>query len=327
MKVSIAMATYNGAQYLKEQLGSFAAQTRLPEELIICDDTSSDESIDILLDFARTAPFKVEVIRNEKNAGYARNFEKAMSLCTGEIIFLSDQDDVWFPEKIEIVEAELLKDSSTWVVVHDAEIADGNLRRTGLTVAGQIESVGGSSDALLLGCCMAFRSAMRPLIFPVPSHIHGHDGWINALGVVLECRKFIKDILQVYRRHSTNTSEWVTTRTKRVSRWDLIKEQVRWRNFKANTAAASESRILKLQVLQQRLVENEMYLRKMFGSNARFEHAITKIERGLVANVSRLELQKQGVIHRAIGATEFYLRGNYREFEGWKSYAKDLLRS
>jgi glycosyltransferase involved in cell wall biosynthesis len=320
------MATYNGAKFLKEQLGSLVAQTRLPDELIICDDTSSDQSMDILLDFARTAPFKVEVIRNEKNVGYAKNFEKAISLCTGEIIFLSDQDDVWFPEKIEIVEAELLKDPSTWVVVHDAEIADGNLRRTGLTVAGQIESVWGSSDMLLLGCCMAFRSAMKSLIFPVPSNIHGHDGWINALGIALECRKFIKDILQVYRRHSTNTSECVSTRTKRVSRWGLFKEQLRWTNFKNNTVAASERRILKLQVLQQRLVENETYLRKMFGSNARFEHAITKIERDLVMNFSRLEFQKQAFIRRVIGATDFYLRGNYREFEGWKSYAKDCLK-
>jgi len=320
------MGTYNGAKYLDEQLRSFATQIRLPDELIVCDDMSDDRSVEILLDFARAAPFKVEIIRNEKNIGYGRNFEKAISLCKGDVIFLSDQDDVWLPEKIKVVEMEFLKYQSALVVVHDAELVDESLRRTNLTVAGQIRAVGGSSDGLLLGCCIAFRSVMRPLILPLPSDIYGHDRWINNLGNALECRKFIQDVLQLYRRHSANTSESIATRIARVSRWDLFKEQLKSKSFRSDPAAACESRIDQLEILKRRIVDNRVYLIEGCGLITPFTRAISNIDKVVGANRARLYLQNKGLLRRLIGATVFYFRGGYREFEGWKSFAKDLLR-
>lgn len=100
MKISIAMATYNGAKYLQEQLDSFVTQTRQPDELVVCDDGSSDATVEILRHFAAGAPFAVEIHENEVNLSHAKNFEKALSLCGGDVIFFSDQDEVWFPEKV-----------------------------------------------------------------------------------------------------------------------------------------------------------------------------------------------------------------------------------
>ncbi|HEV2835287.1 MAG TPA: glycosyltransferase, partial [Pyrinomonadaceae bacterium] len=100
MNLSIALGTYNGAVYLKEQLESIAAQTRTPDELVISDDQSTDDTLRLIEEFAATAGFPVPLSVNESNLGTAKNFEKAISLCRGDVILLSDQDDVWHSDKL-----------------------------------------------------------------------------------------------------------------------------------------------------------------------------------------------------------------------------------
>jgi glycosyltransferase involved in cell wall biosynthesis len=98
--LSIAMCTYNGEAYIAEQLESFVKQTYLPSELVVCDDRSQDGTIPIVQDFARTAPFPVRIQVNQATLGVRKNFERAITLCTGDLIALSDQDDVWQREKL-----------------------------------------------------------------------------------------------------------------------------------------------------------------------------------------------------------------------------------
>src|SRR5664280_13480 len=100
VNISIAMATYNGERFIREQLDSLARQTYLPCELIVSDDGSTDRTLEIVEDFAKSAPFSVRAYRNEQNLGYADNFLKAASLCDGEWIAFCDQDDVWFDNKL-----------------------------------------------------------------------------------------------------------------------------------------------------------------------------------------------------------------------------------
>src|SRR5437773_11189037 len=104
MNLSIALGTYNGAAYLKEQLESFAAQTRTPDELVISDDQSTDDTLRLIEEFVTTAAFPVRLSVNESNLGTAKNFEKAISLCRGDVIVLSDQDNVWHSDYLESVE-------------------------------------------------------------------------------------------------------------------------------------------------------------------------------------------------------------------------------
>ena len=111
LSLSIALASYNGERYIAEQLDSIARQTRLPDELIISDDASGDATPAIALDFARQAPFPVKVLQNSERAGSTRNFEIAIRACTGDIIFLCDQDDVWYPNKISLVEERFINNS------------------------------------------------------------------------------------------------------------------------------------------------------------------------------------------------------------------------
>src|SRR6266567_6944512 len=106
-RISVAMCTYNGARFLREQLESIAAQSRLPDELVVCDDGSTDETVETIKAFVGRAPFAVRLEINSKNLGSTKNFEKAIGLCEGEIIALADQDDVWKPQKLAVLEATL----------------------------------------------------------------------------------------------------------------------------------------------------------------------------------------------------------------------------
>ncbi|CVI73539.1 Putative glycosyltransferase EpsE [Clostridiales bacterium CHKCI001] len=105
MKISVALATYNGEKYLTEQLESLYSQTYQPDEVIVCDDDSTDKTVSIIESFINQYQLqdKWKIFKNEKNRGYANNFYKALSLCHGDIIFFCDQDDIWNCEKIEIM--------------------------------------------------------------------------------------------------------------------------------------------------------------------------------------------------------------------------------
>ncbi len=100
MKTSVAMCTYNGESYLDEQLQSILEQTEPIDEIVICDDGSIDKTLSIIEKFIK-AGTPIRLILNQKNLGYTRNFEKAICLCSGDIIFLADQDDIWMPEKVK----------------------------------------------------------------------------------------------------------------------------------------------------------------------------------------------------------------------------------
>lgn len=101
INISIALCTYNGAKYLKEQLESIMQQTVLPDEMIICDDGSVDETLEIIEEFKKGVKFKLNIYHNEKTLGSTKNFEKAIKLCKEDIIVLCDQDDIWLPHKLE----------------------------------------------------------------------------------------------------------------------------------------------------------------------------------------------------------------------------------
>lgn len=101
--ISVAMCTFNGEKYIKEQIESIINQSLVPDEIVICDDCSKDNTLNIIKETLDNWPGKVQLVVNEKNLGYRKNFEKSISLCNGDIIFLSDQDDVWNRNKIEIM--------------------------------------------------------------------------------------------------------------------------------------------------------------------------------------------------------------------------------
>lgn len=125
--ISVAMCTYNGERFLSEQLKSIFSQTCPPDEIIICDDCSKDHTVQLAHSLLSQWNGKWKIIQNEKNLGFRKNFEQVIQLCQGDIIFLSDQDDVWMPEKIGVMMRVFKNHANVILAFHDAEIVDRNL--------------------------------------------------------------------------------------------------------------------------------------------------------------------------------------------------------
>jgi glycosyltransferase involved in cell wall biosynthesis len=214
-RLSIALCTYDGARFLEPQLESFASQTRPPDELVVCDDRSSDGTISILEAFARTAPFPVRIEKNDVRLGSTRNFEKAIGLCTGDLIATSDQDDVWLPEKLALCEAPFENDPRLGLVFTDAEVVDESLRPRGYRLwetihlgrgARRRALRGGAFDVLLrqwlvTGATMMFRVEYRPVVLPIPA-CWVHDGWIAFLIGALAPVAMLEQPTLLYRQHA-----------------------------------------------------------------------------------------------------------------------------
>lgn len=125
MKTSVAMCTYNGAKYIQEQLNSILQQTKSVDEIIICDDCSNDETIPIIRNIAHNTTIPIKLCENKENIGARRNFENAISYCKGDIIFLSDQDDVWRKDKVETILQWFEENCDKDVVFTNANLIDG----------------------------------------------------------------------------------------------------------------------------------------------------------------------------------------------------------
>src|SRR5713226_2485661 len=136
-RASVALCAYNGGRFLREQLRSITEQSTPPCQLVICDDGSTDDTVAIADSFARSAPFPVEVRRNRTRLGTGANFDEASSRCSGDVIFLCDQDDVWHPEKITRT-IERFDDPRVQCVFTDARLVDEEGRQIGRTLWQQI---------------------------------------------------------------------------------------------------------------------------------------------------------------------------------------------
>ena len=131
MKLSVALCTYNGAPYIREQLDSILQQRVAVDEIVVCDDGSTDDTLEMLNEYVRKNPRLFNIIKNSSTLGYAKNFEKALRLATGEIIFLSDQDDIWKPDKTEVMKSVFAKDHSVMAAAHNIQILENGREKTG----------------------------------------------------------------------------------------------------------------------------------------------------------------------------------------------------
>lgn len=215
LHISIAMCTYNGSQFIPEQLASIAAQTRLPDELVICDDGSTDSTPEIVAEFARTVDFPVHFVRNPRNLGSTKNFEQAITLCTGDLIALCDQDDIWKPKKLARQAEMMERDPHLGGVFSDAELIDDASQPIGRRLwAGigfrpreQSQFLSGQSARVLLrknivtGATLMMRASLRTFFLPIPG-VWVHDGWIAWMLTIRSRLALIKDPLVLYRLHS-----------------------------------------------------------------------------------------------------------------------------
>ena len=332
-RVSIAMATYNGARYVREQLDSFARQRRLPDELVVCDDGSCDSTLEIVNDFARRAAFPVRIAVNDANVGYTRNFEKALSLCDGELIFLSDQDDVWFDTKIEEILAYIESHPKCLMVTHDLLITDKDLNpsTTFNTTARQAGRSVHTNFHMKLpalycmpGCSMTIKKSWRDICLPFPRDISvAHDNWLDGLALLVGVRDLYDSPLQYYRRHGCNSANSITFEDKMTPAKFLVLDFMR---FGLKDARPGWRRTYDT-VLQfrERLNERAAALDALGLRGARLA-AIEKIAVKQAALEGRIALASKPRYRRALSVASLWQAGGYRQFEGWRSALKDLVR-
>lgn len=206
-KVSVAMATYNGEKYIKEQISTILENLREYDELVISDDGSTDNTIDIIRNFVDK---RIKLIDGPKE-GLKKNFDNAINNTTGDYIFLSDQDDFWLPNKVERV-LKIFKESNYILVQHDAIVVDENNNVIFESFAEHRKVKTGIIKNLIKnsyhGCCIAFKKELKSKILPIPDTIYLHDQWIGMIAEVEGKTYFFNEKLMKYRRHSDNNSSF-----------------------------------------------------------------------------------------------------------------------
>lgn len=247
MKISVAMTTYNGEKYLLRQLDSLLHQLRPVDELVICDDCSTDSTWELLEEYRASHPdFPLHLHRNPENLGYRKNFRHALELCTGDVFFFCDQDDIWLPEKLrdmtDVLEEnpgiQVLASSFTLIDSADAPIpvkkirgwSNNNLYSAvvpdGALVRIPLEKL--VFHNLCQGCAQAFRKSMRDSFLEHFTENMHHDWQLNVLAAAQDGLWFLNRPLFRYRIHAANTLG-LTGNTALTDKWDFMYRSIETR--------------------------------------------------------------------------------------------------
>lgn len=326
MRMSVAMCTYNGAEFLPAQLASIAEQTRPPDEIIICDDASTDETRALLESFARTSRVPLSLYFSDQNVGSVKNFERAIHLCTGDIIALSDQDDVWRADKLQLIEKSFRQNTAAGLIFSDAELVDKNLKTLNTRIWDEVGfdahkrkllRAGRSLEVLITGwtvtgATMAFRSDFVKLALPIPTNIAMiHDGWIALTIAAVADVVFIEEPLIKYRQHERQQVGAPKRRQVQPQRGLQAFENVLRRR---NSATELHEILL---VLEERLAahQNSFDCRRALAFVGDYS-----LHLDVRANLPRKRLSRLPRILRELMTMRYHEYGN-----GFKSAAKDLV--
>lgn len=317
------MATFDGERFVLAQLESIAAQTRLPDEVVVFDDGSSDATVGICREFARQAPFAMTVRVNAERLGYARNFERALMETSGEYVFLSDQDDVWYPNKIEVMVAALEAVPGTFVAIHDLRYCDAEMTPTNQTKLQRVRWMGGAERSYVTGMATVVRGELLRCALPLPDGASvTHDAWLHACGEALGGRRVVPRVLADYRRHGANATLGLAVNAPgRVRPTQLTADALAAPSV--NQVAARErfftevSRWLSQShgcIERRGLAGHEAVMRAASDWALRAEWARR-----------RLELLSSSRRRRLLPVLRLWISGGYRPFSGWRSALKDLV--
>jgi glycosyltransferase involved in cell wall biosynthesis len=322
VRFSIAMCTYNGSRYVREQLRSIAAQDHLPYEMIVCDDGSADNTVPLLMEFASQAPFPVHVQVNEERLGPAGNFEKAIGFCQGDIIALADQDDVWKPHKLGTLLEVFERHPNAVYAFSDAEVIDGEGKALGVSLwdafnirkevnrfetRGQLEVL--LKRNLVTGAALAFRASLCSTLLPIPSDWM-HDYWIALLGSSFSQGVPIREPLIMYRRHDKQ----VCFRKKTLGQWylQMIRESL---STGGEDLSKKEERFWQL---QERVASGSLSIHCPRECLELVRQKATHLAR-------RAQLRSSRGLPRIVGVLAEAATGRYRRFSpSWHSIARDL---
>jgi Glycosyl transferase family 2 len=214
--VSVVLATHNGAKYIEQQIRSIAAQTLAPFELIVSDDASTDNTLQIIQDVLSSCDFETRIVQNQKPLGFRDNFLQACLLARGDFIAFSDQDDVWHPDKLEKCSA-YFDDKRVSLIVHAAKLIDDDSNHIGMFRQGITDTtikppLSYDPWGTFWGFSMVFRREIIEMVdikdrfidYIAPSELIAHDRWVMLLGQMVGAIAEIKEPLVSYRQHGNN---------------------------------------------------------------------------------------------------------------------------
>lgn len=319
MRTSVALCTCNGGKYIARQLQSIAEGTVLPDEIVVCDDRSTDDTLVQIERFAAATPaIAVRVFVNETRLGSTHNFEKAIGLCQYDIVFLCDQDDVWHAERIERSLTEFM-DPEVGGVFADAELVDDDLKPLGkrmfeyLGIRHFIERNHADLFGRLLfkpfvtGATMAFRRDLVKNVHPYPSsRFFIHDGWLALTIAGMATLRVLDMPLISYRQH---TGQQVGTMLSGIQQSANDKPVIRYPLTRREFAEFYDelSRLLAALPLRRE-------------ASAAFVHAIAH-------NNRRLAMAQHSIVGRSIKVARELATGRYHQFStGFQSAAKDIIK-
>ena len=327
MRISVAMCTYNGAEFLPAQLQSIVTQSRPPDEIVICDDRSSDDTQRILKNFATESPVPITLHINDHNLGSVKNFERTISLCTGDVIALSDQDDVWRSDKLHLFESVLNKSPAAGIVFSDAEIVDEHLNPLNRRMWDEVgfdahkRKLVQTSRALevlihgwtVTGATMAFRSRFVKLSLPIPDGIAMiHDGWIALTIAAVADVVTIDEPLIRYRQHA---QQQIGAPARKETAPELRGMQAIETAFRRRNSSADLHKIL--ETLEARLLSqaSDFDTRKALSFVSNYASHLN-----VRANLPQRRLNRVPSILRELLSLRYHEYAN-----GFKSAAKDLV--
>jgi len=320
--IAVALCTYNGEKYLPALLDSLITQDDQPDELVVCDDGSSDGTLDIINNFSTKASFPVRVIRNTKTIGVAANFAKAIQNCKADIVALADQDDVWLKSKTAHIRRSFAS-PEIGLFFSDAQVVDAELLSMGYTMWEAIgfsrhlrnKARAGDLFSLLLqrylvtGATMAVRRKLAVAALPAPSGWL-HDAWLAIYISAHATVRLVEVPLIYYRQHPHQQigapSRWP---------WQLARKILR---RETTFRIPAELSLLQAAVMQLKQTEPTSPIRHMIA---------TELSRKARHVAARLRLCHAPSLSRAltIGFDEL-MQGNYRRYgRGISSLIHDMI--
>ena len=215
--IGVALAAYNGEQFIARQLDSILAQTLPPDKIIVVDDGSTDGTLQTLEDYAQKNA-TIEVHQNSSNLGYIKNFEKAIALCRTDYVALSDQDDIWHPDKLARCVGALQEHRGAGLCYHNTGLLDAAGQRIDLTLwdlsewqfpltKEQVQGRVSDRRGPVPGFALVLHRDLVALLLPVHGSLYcGHDWWINAIAFFLFDPVCIPEPMAYYRMHPGQVS-------------------------------------------------------------------------------------------------------------------------
>lgn len=328
--ISVAMAVYNGEKYISEQLQSILNQTVLPDELVICNDSSTDSSLSLLEEFKNKASFKVKVkiINHELNKGYAAAFNTALCAVSGDLVFICDQDDYWFSDKIESVVNAFKENPHFQFISHNAICTDSNLNSLEKTLFDYDVIRKLEYGSAIHGCVTCIKKEFLDYALPIP-YSYTFDRWFALLAQFLNLKLLIDKPLQYYRRHEKAVT--FDTIGKKQTFFDKIAGKIK-KNYKSINKARSMQNFDFQRSKATYLVD---FIEKIRSApvlpswcdehllNIMAENAYQKS----IAFQNRAEAIKHTGIDRLKAVLSAYKKGHYKPFKGIQTALDDLFRN